>query len=89
MTPSAYTEETEVAPSAQVETIVHERPKNKPEFSKPVFAPASKFEGSFQSSMLELNRMKSGSKAIDFLISIALNLAVLAGPVIAGLYFTE
>ena len=92
MTPSACTEvapEREAAQSAVVETIALERPKNNSEFSKPAVAPARKFEGSFQSSMLELNRMKSGSKTVDFLISLALNLALLTGPVLAGLYFTD
>src|SRR5215469_745575 len=92
MTPSACTErapEREVAAPAQDESIVLERPKNKSDVSKPVVGSARKFEGSFQSSMLELNRMKSGSKTTDFLISLALNLALLAGPAVAGLCFTD
>jgi protein TonB len=46
-------------------------------------------EGSFQSSMIEMNRMKSGSKFLDILISLTLNVAVLSAPIFAGLYFTD
>ena len=53
-------------------------------------APRNRFpEGSFQSSMIELNRMNSGSKLFDILISLTMNLAVLAAPILAGLYFTD
>jgi protein TonB len=56
----------------------------------PAVASQSRFvEGSFQSSMIEMNRMKSGSKLFDILISLTMNLAVLAAPVLAGLYFTD
>jgi protein TonB len=46
-------------------------------------------EGSFQSSMIEMNRMNGGSKFIDILISLTMNLAILAAPILAGLYFTD
>jgi protein TonB len=39
--------------------------------------------------MLELNRMKSASKVVDFLISLTLNLTLISGPLLAGLYFTD
>ena len=56
----------------------------------PVATSRAKFvAGSFQSSLIETNRMKSGSKLFDFLISLAVNLAILSAPVFAGLYFTD
>jgi protein TonB len=46
-------------------------------------------EGSFQSSMLEYNRMKSSSRLMDTLISLTINAVILLVPVFAGLYFTD
>jgi len=46
-------------------------------------------EGTFRSSVIELNRLDSGSKLFDILISLTLNFAVLAAPILAGLYFTD
>jgi protein TonB len=60
--------------------------------SAPGAAPAIRhriIEGSFQSSMIEMNRMNSGSKFFDILISLTMNVAVLAAPIVAGLYFTD
>lgn len=93
MTPSTLAEcrpETEVLEAPQVESFP-------PETSIPVAplppaaaAPRDRFvEGSFRSSMIELNRMNSGSKLLDILISLTMNLAVLAAPIFAGLYFTD
>jgi periplasmic protein TonB len=46
-------------------------------------------EGSFRSSMLEYNRMKSSSRLVDTIISLTVNLGILLAPVFAGLYFTD
>jgi periplasmic protein TonB len=46
-------------------------------------------EGTFQSSLIEYNRMKSGSRLLDVTISLLVNVAVLSAPVLAGLYFTD
>lgn len=51
--------------------------------------PARPEEGSFQSSMLEYNRMKSSSRLADTLISLMLNALILLAPLLAGLYFTD
>lgn len=51
--------------------------------------PARPEEGSFQSSMLEYNRMKSSSRFADTLISLMLNVLILVLPLFAGLYFTD
>jgi periplasmic protein TonB len=46
-------------------------------------------EGSFQSSMLEYNRMKSSSRLMDTLISLLVNACILMAPIFVGLYFTD
>lgn len=46
-------------------------------------------EGSFQSSMLEYNRMKSGSKLMNTVISLAVNSAFVIIPIFMALYFTD
>jgi periplasmic protein TonB len=51
--------------------------------------PARPAEGSFQSSMLEYNRMKSSSRLMDTLISLAVNACILVVPIFMGLYFTD
>jgi periplasmic protein TonB len=93
MTPSTPTEiipEPEIQIASQPEPIEFELREPVPPTPKSVAAPAHRIvEGSFQSSMIELNRMNSGSKLFDILISLTMNLAVLAAPVLAGLYFTD
>lgn len=93
MTPSTQLEatpESEVQPLTHVETIVLEERKPKEVPPNPAVAPTRRTElGSFQSSMIELNRMKGGSKLLDILISLTVNLTILAAPVLAGLYFTD
>jgi protein TonB len=54
-----------------------------------VTLPARPVEGSFQSSMLEYNRMKSGSRLKNTLISLLVNSCLLVAPIFAGLYFTD
>ena len=92
MTPSTHTEaipEPEVQPAVHVETIVLEAPKPK-RFSEPVASSSKRPAiGSFQSSMIEANRMKSGSKLLDIVISLTVNLTMLSAPILAGLYFTD
>jgi protein TonB len=46
-------------------------------------------EGSFQSSMLEYNRMKSGSKFMNMLISLTVNCTIVIIPIFLALYFTD
>lgn len=93
MTPSTHTEtisEPEVLPAAHVETLVLEPSKPKQLPTAPAPMPRKRPElGTFQSSMIEMNRMKSGSKALDILISLLVNLSILSAPVLAGLYFTD
>lgn len=46
-------------------------------------------EGSFQSSMLEYNRMKSGKKWVNMLVSLTINCTVVIIPIFLALYFTD
>jgi protein TonB len=39
--------------------------------------------------MIENNHIKSSSKTVDFLIALAVNAAILAGPILAGLIYTD
>ena len=55
----------------------------------PVTLPARPPEGSFQSSMLEYNRMKSSSRLMDTVISLSINAVILITPLLVGLYFTD
>jgi protein TonB len=91
MTPSTHLEvppETEPRPAAHAETLILEPPQPKPSRIEP--SPQERFQdGSFQSSLIETNRMKSGSKGVNFIVSLLLNAAVLAVPIFAGLYFTD
>lgn len=43
----------------------------------------------FQSSMIENNRIKSSSKTLDILVALMINAAILAGPILAGLIYTD
>ena len=93
MAPSIHTEispELEVKKAEHSETLVLEPRKTGQAPAKA--APrrwAAPEEGSFQSSMLEYNRMKGGSRVLDALISLAINMAILTAPIFVGLYFTD
>lgn len=91
MTPSIQIEappDQKIKPGKKPETKVVESKKVAVERALPKTArrPA---DGSFQASMLEYNRMKSGSRLRDTLISLAVNACLLVAPVFAGLYFTD
>ncbi len=93
MAPSTLVEcrpETEVLEAPQIESLLKETCVPVASFPPAAAAPRNRFiEGSFHSSLIETNRMNSGSKLFDILVSLAINLAVLAAPVFAGLYFTD
>jgi protein TonB len=93
MAPSVDTEvllELEVKKTEPSESLVLQ-PRKAVQAPAPVARPtrAVREEGSFQSSVLEYNRMAGTSRPVDFLISLLINLAILAAPVFAGLYFTD
>jgi len=93
MTPSIQVElpsEVDAAQAANVETLVLEQPKPKPTAVETPSVPRKYLEeGTFQSSMIETNRMKTGTKGFNFFLSLFLNLTILAAPILAGLYFTD
>ena len=95
MAPSTHLEASPL-PEVQhpkVETHIPLEPRNAPQTQPlplrvgPVRARAE--EGSFQSSMLELNRMQSGSKFVDILVAITVHCVLIGIPILAGLYFTD
>jgi periplasmic protein TonB len=90
MTPSVHIEappDQKIKPGTKPETKVVESKKVVVEPALPKTARPA--DGSFQASMLEYNRMKSGSRLRDTLISLAVNTCLLVAPVCAGLYFTD
>jgi len=43
----------------------------------------------FEEALLERHRFKSSSKTLDFLVALLFHVAVIADPILAGLYYTE
>lgn len=43
----------------------------------------------FRSSLLEQHRFKSSSRTLDLAVAILVHAIVIAGPIFAGLYFTD
>jgi protein TonB len=93
MTPSSQIvtpPEPAVQSASSVEAFPTAPHRTSPFAPAPVAASRNRIgEGSFEFSLIEMNRMSSGSKALDILISLTMNIAVLAAPILAGLYFTE
>ena len=88
MTPSAQIvlpEESVVQSTSPVETFQAAARRTFPSVPAPVAAASGNriVEGSFQSSLIELNRMNNGSKVLDILISLTMNIVVLAAPILA------
>jgi periplasmic protein TonB len=92
MAPSTHVEtlpEPGVREKQSLETLVLENRETQDVITRSINKKEGLEEGSFRSSMIEFNRMRSTSRMLDTLISLAVNLAVIAGPVFAGLYFTD
>lgn len=92
MSPSTHIEvpPESAAKALHTETVILEpRKENRAPAKAASPARVVREEGSFQSSMLEYNRMKGGSRVLDAIISLGINLTILAAPVLAGLYFTD
>jgi protein TonB len=94
MAPSTHIE---IAPEPEVKqgkSVVLPLPEKRKEVPASATAavvklPARPEEGSFQSSMLEFNQMKSSSRLADTLISLTVNTCLLIAPLFLGLYFTD
>jgi protein TonB len=93
MAPSTHIEIHPEAEVKQQKSVVLPLPEKRKEPAgsgvPAVKLPARPEEGSFQSSMLEFNQMKSSSRLVDTLISLTVNAALLIAPIFAGLYFTD
>src|SRR6202008_4316797 len=86
----------EISPEAEVKqrkTVVLVLPEKRKEVAasavRALKLPARPEEGSFHSSMLEFNQMKSSSRLLDTLISLTVNTCLLIAPLFLGLYFTD
>jgi protein TonB len=99
----AWLEAKAMAPSTHIETPPESKAKKTPaekmilETSKVSSAPPAASvkvahrpeEGSLQSSVLEYNRMQSGSKFVNMLVSLTVNCAIVIIPIFLALYFTD
>lgn len=94
MTPSTYVE---VPPNPETTEQAHQSatrlagtPEIRPSGSKSPRELKPKTGAQlFQASMIENNHVKSSSKTVDFLVALTLNAAILAGPIFAGLIYTD
>jgi periplasmic protein TonB len=80
----------EIEPAKKPKTPVSEGLPTKRPTRRTISESKPRLEGElFKSSMMENNRIKGSSKAMDFLIALMVNTAILATPIFAGLYFTD
>jgi periplasmic protein TonB len=93
MAPSIHIEE---VPQEEVKlgnkTVVHVIEVEKadvPEAPEKTARPVLEKKNAFESPLLENNRMKGGSRFVDALISLTVNVCLLVVPTFAGLYFTD
>lgn len=93
MTPSSHVEipvKPETEQPSKSETPAAAAPAIKAAVSKSAseakYKPAGRL---FQASMIENNHIKSSSKTADFLIALTVNAVLLAGPILAGLIYTD
>jgi periplasmic protein TonB len=88
-----------MAPSAIAEVLIHE--ETRPQVTGPAPRsvpppPRSEVERGpaharalFNEALLENHRFKSSSKTLDFLVALLFHVAVIGGPILAGLYYTD
>ena len=93
MTPSSRVEipvKPETAQPSKPKTLTSGGPKIRPAVSRSAGEIKYKAAGDlFRSSMIENNHIKGSSKTVDFLIALTLNAVILAGPILAGLIYTD
>lgn len=93
MVPSAHVEvspEPEAKRKPHTETLVLE--SRAPTGLSPELKPKrvlSREEGTFHSSLIEYNRMTSGSRLLNTMLSLLVNITIAAVPVLAGLFVTD
>src|SRR6202521_5476400 len=88
-----------MAPSAIAEVLV--RKETRPQISSPVPRSASRpprtaveagyspGRALFNDALLDNHCFKGGSKTLDFLVALLFHVAVIGGPILAGLYYTD
>ena len=93
MTPSTHVEipvKPEAEQPSKPQTLTSGAPEIRPAVSRSAGQIKYKAAGElFQSSMIENNHIKSSSKTVDFLIALTVNAVILAGPILAGLIYTD
>lgn len=93
MTPSTQIEipvKPETEQPSKPRTLTSGGPEIRPAVSRSASEIKYKAAGDlFQSSMIENNHIKSSSKTVDFLIALTVNAVILAGPILAGLIYTD
>lgn len=87
-----------MAPSAVAEVLINK--ETRPQVASPAPRPVPPWRpavergparsgGFFNETLLENHRFKSSSKTLDFLVAILFHVAVISGPILAGLYYTD
>ncbi len=74
-----------VVPAHVVEIVPLGRPAPKPEVHREI-KPAFEFS---KAILLEENHIKTGSRTLSAAIAVLLHVVVIAGPILAGLYYTD
>ncbi|PYU46009.1 MAG: energy transducer TonB [Acidobacteria bacterium] len=85
-----------MAPSAIAEVKETHPPVTGPTLRSTPRPPSSGVEGGpalaralFNDALIENHRFKSSSKTLDFLVALLFHVAVIGGPIFAGLYYTD
>ena len=97
MGPSNATEEyvksaEEVERSSEISPAIKTQKKSPKENPPTKIAPSSRPDLEpelFKASMIEQNRFKSSSRALDLMVAVLVHAVVISGPILAGLYFTD
>ncbi|HET8922935.1 MAG TPA: energy transducer TonB [Candidatus Acidoferrum sp.] len=87
-----------MAPSAIAEVLINK--ETRPQIVSPTPRPSppsrpsvergpARGRGFFKEALLENHRFKSSSKTLDLLVALSLHVVVVAGPILAGLYYTD
>lgn len=87
-----------MAPSAIAEVLINKEtrpqvvspaPRPSPPSRRAVERGPARGRGFFNEALLENHRFKSSSKTLDFLVALLFHVAVLSGPILAGLCYTD
>ena len=87
-----------MTPSAIAEVLIDR--ENRPQVASPAPRPSppsrraverapARGKAFFEEALLERHRFKSSSKSLDLLVALLFHVAVIGGPILAGLYYTD